>query len=63
MNNLKEYNFDFQVMIDELTIQELKQFKDKLVRVYAQRIAKEHKTTNERLKELNYLENKQNNLV
>ena len=63
MNNLKEYNFDFQVMIDELTIQELKQFKDKLVRVYAQRLAKELKTTNARLKELNYLENKQNNLV
>ena len=56
MDNLEEYNIDFQGMIDELTIQELKQFKDKLVRVYAKRLAKELEATNERLKMLNNLQ-------
>tara|TARA_R110000787_G_scaffold55416_4_gene127948 strand:+ start:559 stop:735 length:177 start_codon:yes stop_codon:yes gene_type:complete len=56
MDNLEEYNIDFQGMIDELTIQELKQFKDKLVRVYAKRLAKELEATNERLRLLNHLQ-------
>ena len=56
MDNLEEYNIDFQGMIDELTIQELRQFKDKLVRVYAKRLAKELEATNERLRLLNHLQ-------
>ena len=56
MDNLEEYNIDFQGMIDELTIQELRQFKEKLVRVYAKRLAKELEATNERLKMLNNLQ-------
>ena len=56
MDNLEEYNIDFQGMIDNLTIQELRQFKKKLVRVYAKRLAKELEATNERLKMLNNLQ-------
>tara|TARA_R110001606_G_scaffold303714_2_gene450992 strand:- start:23729 stop:23905 length:177 start_codon:yes stop_codon:yes gene_type:complete len=56
MDNLEEYNIDFQGMIDNLTIQELRQFKEKLVRVYAKRLAKELEATNERLKMLNNLQ-------
>lgn len=55
MDNLEDYNINFQGMIDELTIQELKQFKDKLVRVYAKRLARELEATNERLNNLNAL--------
>ena len=56
MDNLEEYNIDFQGMIDNLTIQELRRFKDKLVRVYAKRLAKELEATNERLRLLNHLQ-------
>lgn len=55
MDNLEEYNISFQAMIDELTIQELRQFKEKLIRAYAERLAKELEATNERLKMLNNL--------
>lgn len=55
MDNLEEYNISFQAMIDELTIQELRQFKEKLIRAYAKRLAKELEATNERLKMLNNL--------
>lgn len=56
MEDLEQYNINFQDMLDELTIQELKEFKEKLVRVYAKRLAKELEATNERLKLLNYLQ-------
>tara|TARA_R110002012_G_scaffold197522_2_gene366107 strand:+ start:27788 stop:27964 length:177 start_codon:yes stop_codon:yes gene_type:complete len=55
MEDLEDYNINFQDMLDEFTIQELKEFKEKLVRVYAKRLAKELEATNERLKMLNYL--------
>lgn len=50
----------FEEVIDNLTIQELKEFKEKLNSFYAERLAKELEATNERLKMLNYLQ--ENNL-
>ena len=52
---MKGYSINFQEVIDNLTIQELKEFKEKLVRCYAKRLAKELEATNERLRLLNYL--------
>jgi len=53
---MEEYNISFQEVIDNLTIQELKEFKEKLIRVYAVRLSQELEATNERLKELNYMQ-------
>lgn len=53
---MEEYNISFQEVIDNLTIQELKEFKEKLIRVYAIRLSQELEATNERLKELNYMQ-------
>ena len=55
---MEDYNINFQEILDNLTIQELKDFKEKLVRCYAQRLAQELKATNERLRHLNYLQEK-----
>ena len=53
---MEEYNINFQEILDNMTIQELEKFKVRLVRCYAKRLAKELEATNERLRQLNALQ-------
>lgn len=57
---MEDYTVDFQDVVDSFSLDELKGFKEKLVRVYEMRLSQELETTNERLKELNYMQ--ENNL-
>ena len=57
MDNLKDYNINFQEILDKMTLQDLKQFKERLGKEFDKRLAKETAELEEARKSLNLLSN------
>ena len=57
MDNLKDYNINFQEILDKMTLQDLKQFKERLSKEFDRRLAKEISDLEEARITLNLLSN------
>ena len=57
MDNLKDYNINFQEILDKMTLQDLKRFKESLGKYFDRRLAKEIAELEEARKSLNLLSN------
>jgi|TARA_R110000744_G_scaffold26652_2_gene65398 hypothetical protein len=57
MDNLEDYNINFQEILDKMTLQDLKRFKESLGKYFDRRLAKEIAELEEARKSLNLLSN------
>ena len=54
---MKDYNINFQEILDNMTLQDLKKFKERLGKEFDMRLAKELSELDEARKKLNLLSN------
>ena len=54
---MKDYNINFQEILDNMTLQDLKKFKERLSKEFDMRLAKELSELDEARKKLNLLSN------
>tara|TARA_R110000822_G_scaffold201714_2_gene338911 strand:+ start:112 stop:276 length:165 start_codon:yes stop_codon:yes gene_type:complete len=54
---MEDYNINFQEVLDVMTLQDLKQFKERLGKEFDKRLAKETAELEQAQKVLNYLSN------
>ncbi len=52
---MEDYNINFQEILDKMTLQDLKRFKESLGKYFDRRLDKELAATNERLRSINAL--------